>query len=112
MPARAWLSTQSHEVRPYFNKGERILLLDKDQNLGISAVTTSPITPVAVPARRDMDINVARTFLEVVKTGSFVKAALGSRRRAISSSVSPHHWFRCGTAPAAPRLSRREARRL
>jgi hypothetical protein len=30
-------------MRPHLHKGERILLLDKHQNLGVSAITKRPI---------------------------------------------------------------------
>ena len=42
-----------------------------------------------LPGKADMDINVARTFLEVVKTGSFVNAAtnLNLTQTAVSARI-------------------------
>jgi DNA-binding transcriptional LysR family regulator len=76
-------------MRFHLHKGERILLLDKHQNLGVSAFAKASNPSVAAPARRDMDINVARTFLEVVKTGSFVNAAanLNLTQTAVSARI-------------------------
>jgi DNA-binding transcriptional LysR family regulator len=68
-------------LNPNLKQGQRILLLDDSR---IFAVSESDYT-----AGQVMDINVARTFLEVVKTGSFVNAAanLNLTQTAVSARI-------------------------